>query len=72
MLTGGRPLQQVAAGQLACEPHPDPAAGKRHIGQPLRHQVVERAVEVSERDIDRDPGDRQRLRGRAIANGPAR
>jgi hypothetical protein len=69
VLTGGRALQQVAACQLAREPHPDPAPGDRGRRQPLWHQIVERPVEVGERDLDRDPGHRQLFGGRAAAAG---
>ena len=41
-------------------PRPPPAAG---------HQVVEQPVEVGERDVDRDPGHRQMLGGRATPAG---
>ena len=61
MFAGGRPLQQVAARQLAGEPHPDPAPGDRGLRQPLWHEVVERPVEVGERDVHGDPGHRQLL-----------
>ena len=53
------PLQDETVAQPAGEAHPDPRAGHRcHIllGQ---NRVVERSVQVAEREVDRDPGDGQ-------------
>ena len=58
-------LEQEAVDQPAGEPHPDPAARHRGRVQLGRHQVVERPVQVGQRHVDRDPGDRRRP-------GPAR
>ncbi len=64
VVAGAHPFQQVAAGELAREPDPDPAAGNRRLGQPFRHEVVKRPVQVSERHIDGDPRNRQQGRHR--------
>ena len=66
MLTGLGALQQVAVDQLAGEPDPDPAA--RHgVGvQARRDEIVEGAVEMSQRDIHGDPGDGQPLAHRLV------
>ena len=58
MLADARPVQQVPAGQLAREPDPDPAAGDGGLRQALRHQVVERPVEMRQRHIHQHAGDR--------------
>ena len=70
---GGHPVQQVPVDELAGEPDPDPAAGYRLAGQPFRDQVIERPVQVGQRDVDGHPGDRQLGRvGPGIPPGPAR
>ena len=74
MIAGAHPFEQVAAGELACETDPDPAAGNRGFRHAFRHEVVKRAVEMGQRHIDRDPGDRQlgrhrRTGGSAAAGG---
>ena len=62
VVAAGRTLEQVAVGQLASESDPDPASGHGRGGELVRDEIVEWAVEVRERDVDGDPGDRQ-LRG---------
>ncbi len=52
MLARLGPPQQVAAGQPAGEPDPDPAAGYRVRREPLGHQVVEGPVQVRQRHVD--------------------
>ena len=66
VLAGLDPVQQVAVNQLPGEPDPDPAAGHGRLVHAGRDQVVEGPVEVSERDVDRHPGDRQPLADRLI------
>ncbi len=64
MLADGDPVQQVTAHELPGEADPNPAAGNSRFRQPFRHQVVEGPVQVRQRDIHQDPGDRQvRRRG---------
>ena len=63
VLAGLGPLQQVTAGQPAREPHPDPAAWHRVLGERLRHQVVEGPVQVRQRHVHGHPRDRQVTRG---------
>ena len=72
MIALGQPFQQVAAGELAGEPDPDPAAGNRRLCQPFRHEVVKWPVQMGQRHIDRDPRDRQlgRHRGTGSSTPP--
>ena len=49
-------LQQVPVDQLAGEPDPDPAAGHRLAGQPLRDQIVEGPVQVRPAGYPPPPG----------------
>ena len=66
----GPPVQHEAVDQLPGEADPHPAAGHRRVGQLRRHQVVERPVQVRQRHVDGDAGDRQ-LGGRLpLALGP--
>ena len=57
MLAVGGPLDEEAVGQLACEPDPDPDAWSCLVSEPLRDEVVKRAVEVRQRQVYRDPRD---------------
>jgi hypothetical protein len=63
VLAGARALQDEAVGQLSGEPDPYPHPGERLGGEPLWNQVVERPVQVGERDVHRDAGDRAIRRG---------
>ena len=54
----GLPREQVAADLLAREPHLDPAARHGVVRHRGRHQVVEGAVEVRQRQVHEDPGHR--------------
>ena len=82
MLADGYPVQQVTADELPGESDPDPASGHCGFRQPLRHQVVERPVQMRQRHIHEHPCHRQfRRRGlhggrpppwRPAAPGPAR
>ncbi|GFJ76589.1 hypothetical protein Phou_007690 [Phytohabitans houttuyneae] len=74
------PLQQPAVDELAGEAHLDPRARLGALVELGRHQVVERAVEVRERDVHANASDRQpwsrlpvarRLAGRHRAILPA-
>ncbi len=58
VLGGGHPLDDPAVDERAREPHADPDTRHRGRGERLRHEVVERPVEVGQRDVDHDPGDR--------------
>ena len=63
---GGHAFHEVAEHLLPGEAHLDPAAGNRSVGQGLRDQVVERSVQVRQRQVDEHPGhrvDRRRLDG---------
>jgi hypothetical protein len=51
-------VQHDPVDELAGEPDPHPRADDDGVVQSRRHQVVERAVQVGERDVDGDPGDR--------------
>ena len=71
VVLGGRdPLQDDRVDQLAGEPDPDPGAGGDGVVQRARHRVVERAVQVGERDVDHDPGDRVPLGGHPLLGSP--
>ena len=59
VLAGRHPFEQVTAGELPREPHPDPAAGHRRLRHPFRHEVVEGPVEMRQGHVDEHPGDRQ-------------
>ncbi len=61
----GSPLQQVRVDQPAVEPHPDPHAGLGVIGLLLRHQIVEFAVQVRNREQGKHPRDGLMLGGAA-------
>jgi hypothetical protein len=63
MLTGLYSLQQVAADQLPGEADPDPATHHRRRVLLAADLVVERPVEVLQRNINSNPGDTQLLRG---------
>jgi hypothetical protein len=64
VLAGWHPVQQVPVDQLAGEPDPDPAARHRLVSEPFRDQVIERPVQVGQRDVHRHPGHRQHRRVR--------
>ncbi len=66
MLARLGPFQQVAVDQLAGEPDSHPAARHGRLIHAGRDEVIEGAVEVSERDVHRDPGDGQPLAHRLI------
>jgi hypothetical protein len=52
-------IQQVTADELPGEPDPDPASGDGGFRHPLRYQIVEGPVQMRQRHINQDPGDRQ-------------
>ena len=59
MLRGRQPLGDEAADQPSGEPDPHANARLGRLGQRRRHEVVERAVEVSQRHVEHHAGDRQ-------------
>ena len=52
------PVENEAVDELTGEPHPDPASGDHRRRELLWHEVVERSVEVWQRHLDGDPGNR--------------
>ena len=70
MLAGLDPLQQIAVDQLAGEPDPDPDPWLGLLVQVGRNQVVEGAVQMGQRDVHRDPRDRQPFGGGRWWPGP--
>ena len=72
MLAGVHAGQHEPVDQLAREPDPDAAAGDGGVGQPFGHEVVERAVQVRERNVHRHLGHRPLLRRRVVARPGAR
>jgi hypothetical protein len=58
MLAFRPPIEDEAVDLSARESDPNPAAGHRHLRHRFRDEVVERPVEVGERHVDCDPGDR--------------
>ena len=63
VLAAVHPVEDVAVGELAGEPDPDPDAGPGQRRQPFRDQVVEGAVQMGERQVHGDPRDRPIRRG---------
>ena len=63
MVAGAHPVQHETIGQLPGEPHPNPHTRTGLRREPFWHQVVEGPVQVGERNVHRDPGDRV-VRGR--------
>jgi hypothetical protein len=59
VVAGGFPAEQISVHELPGEPHPHPAARDGGLVEPLRHQVIERPVEMREGKIDGDAGDRE-------------
>jgi hypothetical protein len=59
MISGGNPIEDEPIPEAAGEPHPHPSA--RYCLSVLlsRHRIVERTVQVTERDIDSHPGNRE-------------
>jgi hypothetical protein len=55
----GDPFQDEPVAQPAGEPDPDPDPGNGLGLLALEHRIVERAVQVTEREVDRDAGNRQ-------------
>jgi hypothetical protein len=52
-------LDKKASGKPTRKPDLNPASRLCLVSQALRDQVVEKPVQVRQRDIDRNPGDRQ-------------
>ena len=67
MITAIGPVEHEPVGELAGEPHPNPASGYCSRSGSFRNEIVERPVEMRQRDIDRDPGHRPPLRRRVVA-----
>ena len=59
MVADCRPLQHEAIPEPAGEAHPDPGAGNGRGILLGGHRIVERPIQMSQRQIDRDPRDRQ-------------
>jgi hypothetical protein len=59
MITSGNPIEDEPVPEAAGEPHPNPSAGHCFSVLLSRHRIVERAVQVAERDIDSHPGNRK-------------
>ena len=59
VLGAGDPLQDVTPDDLPGEPGPHADPRLSRVGHRRRYEVVERAVEMGERHIQRHPGDGQ-------------
>jgi hypothetical protein len=59
MITGGNSIEDEPVPEAAGEPHPHSSAGYRLSVLPSRHRIVEGPVQVTERDIDSHPGNRE-------------
>jgi hypothetical protein len=53
-----RALENESVDELASEAHPNPRPDGDVVGQRGGDQVVERPVQVRQRDVDHEPGDR--------------
>ncbi len=62
MISLGDPIEDDPVAQPAGEPDPDPRAGRGVGFLGRQHRVVERPVQMAERDVDRDAGDARRDR----------
>jgi len=59
MIAHGRSIQDEAVPEPPGEPYPDPSARNRSYVLFNRHCIVERTIQVAERNIDRHPGNRE-------------
>ena len=62
MISLGHAIEDDPVTQPAGEPDPHPRTGHGVSLQGRQHRVVERSVQMAERDVDRDTGDARRDR----------